>query len=72
MQWSEFIDLKAMAGIVALIFVPLEHFLPAPRRQPKLSASHWLNDVIYLLFQRHPDQDRPLFCIVALFMMGGG
>ena len=67
MQWSELIDLKAIL-IVALIFVPLEHFFPHHDEQPKL-RKHWLNDIVYLLFNGILIKIG-LFCIVALFMVG--
>ena len=45
---SDLIDLKAVL-IIALIFIPLERLLPLHAEQSP-ARRHWLNDVVYLLF----------------------
>ncbi|MGX9145510.1 hypothetical protein [Mesorhizobium sp. 128a] len=45
---SDLVDLKA-ALVVALIFIPLERLLPLHAEQSS-TRRHWLNDVVYLLF----------------------
>lgn len=44
----DLIDFKAVL-VIALIFIPLEQFLPLHGDQPT-ARRHWLNDVFYLLF----------------------
>jgi len=45
---SNLIDLKAVL-VIALIFIPLERLLPLREGQSP-TRRHWLNDVVYLLF----------------------
>ncbi|WP_192259013.1 sterol desaturase family protein [Mesorhizobium caraganae] len=45
---SDLVDLKAVL-VIALIFIPLERLLPLHAEQSS-TRRHWLNDVVYLLF----------------------
>ncbi|MGX5850022.1 sterol desaturase family protein [Mesorhizobium sp. PL10] len=45
---SDLVDLKAVL-VIALIFIPLERLLPLHAEQSP-ARRHWLNDVVYLLF----------------------
>ena len=45
---SNLVDIKAVL-VIALIFIPLERLLPLHAEQSP-ARRHWLNDVVYLLF----------------------
>ncbi|MBS3648093.1 sterol desaturase family protein [Pseudaminobacter sp. 19-2017] len=64
---TELLNLKAIL-IVALIFIPLERLLPLHAGQ-KVLRKHWINDVVYLLFNGIPIK-LGLLVLIGSLMIG--